>query len=67
MADALSLQRPAARGQVGAEHTAAIPHALLFTGHSLALAGYPAQALVALTPHTAEVERRQVPRFAGRA
>ena len=41
MDDALSLQRPAARGQVGAEHTAAIPHALLFTGHSLALARLP--------------------------
>jgi hypothetical protein len=42
-------------------------HALLFTGHAHALAGRPAQALAAFTRYTAEVERRQVPRFAGRA
>ena len=65
--EALSLLRPAARGQVGVEHTAATLHALLFTGHSQALAGYPASALDAFSRYTAEVERRQVPRFAGRA
>jgi len=65
--DAFSLLRPAARGQVGAEHTAATLHALLFTGHSLALAGDPARALEAFSRYTAEVERRQVPRFAARA
>jgi hypothetical protein len=42
-------------------------HSLLFTGHAHALAGRPAQALDALARYTAEVERRQVPRFAGRA
>jgi tetratricopeptide (TPR) repeat protein len=42
-------------------------HALLFTGHAHALAGRPAQALAAFARYTAEVERRQVPRFAGRA
>jgi hypothetical protein len=42
-------------------------HSLLFTGHAHALAGRPAQALAALARYTAEVERRQVPRFAGRA
>jgi DNA-binding SARP family transcriptional activator/tetratricopeptide (TPR) repeat protein len=67
MDEALSLLRPAARGQVGVEHTAATLHSLLFTGHSQALAGYPASALDAFSRYTAEVERRQVPRFAGRA
>jgi len=65
--DALELLRPAARGQVGAEHTAATLHALLFTGHSHALAGNPVQALTAFSRYTEEVGRRQVPRFAGRA
>ncbi len=65
--EALALLRPATRGQVGVEHTAATLHSLLFTGHAHALAGRPAQALAAFTRYTAEVERRQVPRFAGRA
>jgi DNA-binding SARP family transcriptional activator len=65
--DALALLSPAARGQVGAEHTAATLHALLFTGHSQALAGNPVQALAAFARYTQEVEHRQVPRFAGRA
>jgi len=64
--EALALLRPAARGQIGVEHTSATMHALLFTGHAHALAGRPAQALAALARYTAEVERRQVPRFAGR-
>ena len=66
-AEALSLLRPAARGQVGVEHTAATLHALLFTGHSQALAGSPAAALEAFSRYSKEVSRRQVPRFAGRA
>ena len=65
--EALALLRPAARGQTGVEHTSATMHALLFTGHAHALAGRPAQALAAFARYTAEVERRQVPRFAGRA
>ncbi|HTT51094.1 MAG TPA: BTAD domain-containing putative transcriptional regulator [Streptosporangiaceae bacterium] len=65
--EALALLRPAARGQIGAEHTSATLHALLFTGHAHALGGQPAQALAAFRSYTAEVERRQVPRFAGRA
>jgi len=65
--EALALLRPAARGQIGVEHTRATLHSLLFTGHAHALAGRPAQALDAFTRYTAEVERRQVPRFAGRA
>jgi DNA-binding SARP family transcriptional activator/tetratricopeptide (TPR) repeat protein len=65
--EALALLRPAARGQIGVEHTSATMHSLLFTGHAHALAGRPAQALDALARYTAEVERRQVPRFAGRA
>ena len=67
VAEALALLRPAARGQVGVEHTAATLHSLLFTGHAHALGGRPAQALAAFTRYTTEVERRQVPRFAGRA
>ncbi len=67
VAEALALLRPAARGQVGVEHTAATLHSLLFTGHAHALAGRPAQALAAFSRYTTEVERRQVPRFAGRA
>jgi len=67
VAEALSLLRPAAGGQVGAEHTSATLHALLFTGHAHALAGRSAQALDALAKYTTEVDRRQVPRFAGRA
>ena len=65
--DALALLRPATRGQLGAEHTSATLHALLFTGHAHALAGRPALALAAFTRYDAEVERRQVPRFGGRA
>ena len=65
--EALALLRPAARGQLGVDHTSATLHSLLFTGHAHALAGRPAQALAAFTRYTAEVERRQVPRFAGRA
>jgi DNA-binding SARP family transcriptional activator len=65
--DALALLRPATRGQLGAEHTSATLHALLFTGHAHALAGRPAQALTALARYDAEVERRQAPRFGGRA
>ena len=65
--EALALLRPAARGQIGVEHTSATMHSLLFTGHAHALAGRPAQALAAFARYTAEVERRQVPRFAGRA
>ncbi len=37
--EALELLRPAARGQVGVEHTSATLHSLLFTGHAHALAG----------------------------
>ena len=49
------------------EHTSATLHSLLFTGHAHALAGRPDQALTAFTRYTTEVERRQVPLFAGRA
>jgi tetratricopeptide (TPR) repeat protein len=65
--EALPLLRPAARGHVGAEHTSATLHALLFTGHAHALAGRPDDALATFQRYTEEVERRQVPRFAGRA
>jgi len=64
--EALELLRPAARGQIGVEHTSATLHALLFLGLAHAAAGRPQQALDAFARHTAEVERRQVPRFAGR-
>ena len=48
------------------EHTSATLHALLFLGLAHAAAGRPQQALDAFARYTAEVERRQVPRFAGR-
>ncbi len=66
-AEALALLRPAARATEGVAHTAATLHSLLFTGHAYAVAGRPALALAAFTRYTGEVERRQVPRFAGRA
>ncbi len=65
--EALALLRPAARAREGVAHTAATLHSLLFTGHAHAVAGLPALALDAFTRYTAEVDRRQVPRFAGRA
>jgi len=65
--DAIALLRPATRGQLGAEHTSATLHALLFTGHAHALAGRPALALAAFARYDDEVERRQAPRFGGRA
>jgi len=64
--EALQLLRPAAREQVGVEHTAATLHALLFTGHVHALAGRPAEALDSFARYTEAVRRRHVPRFAGR-
>lgn len=66
-AEALALLRPAARAHEGVAHTAATLHSLLFTGHAHAMAGRPDLALEAFARYTAEVERRQVPRFAGRA
>jgi DNA-binding SARP family transcriptional activator len=65
--EALALLRPAARATEGVAHTAATLHALLFTGHAHAVAGRPALALDAFARYTAEAERRQVPRFTGRA
>lgn len=64
--EALELLRPATRPGIGADHTSAALHALLFTGHVHAIAGRPAAALDAFERYTTEVERRQAPRFAGR-
>lgn len=63
---ALELLRPATRPGVGVVHTPASMHALLFTGHTLAVAGRAAEALSCFADYTAEVARRDVPRFAGR-
>jgi len=63
---ALELLGPVTQPGAGAELTSATLHAFLFTGHVFALAGRTAEALVALGRYTEEVERRQVPRFAGR-
>jgi len=63
--EALRLLRPIVR-YTAVEHTAALLHALLFTGHAHALGGDPQAALAAFDQYTAEVERRQVPRFGGR-
>jgi hypothetical protein len=65
-ADALRLMSAAARAHTGVEHTSATMHALLFTGHVQAAAGQPAAALDTFERYTAQVEHRQVPRFAGR-
>ena len=64
--EALRLLRPAAREYISVEHTSATLHALLFTGHAHALAGRPAEALDSFARYTEAVERRHVPRFAGR-
>jgi len=63
---ALSLLRPVTRPELRAEHSSAVLHALLFTGHANALAGRPALALAALAQYTTEVDRRQMTRFEGR-
>jgi tetratricopeptide (TPR) repeat protein len=63
---AIELLRPATQPTVDVDQTSALLHALLFTGHAHALAGRPASALDALRRYTVEVDRRQVPRFAGR-
>jgi hypothetical protein len=65
--EALALLRPAARAHEGVAHTAATLHSMLFTGHAHAAAGRPALALDAFARYTAEVDRRQAPRFEGRA
>ncbi len=63
---ALELLGPVTHPGAGAELTSATLHAFLFTGHTHALTGRCAEALVALRRYTEEVERRQVPRFSGR-
>ena len=63
---ALALLRPTTRPGVGVAHTPASMHAVLFTGHTLAVAGRAEEALACFTGYTAEVVRRDVPRFAGR-
>ena len=65
-AEAIELLRPLTRSGVGADHTTAFMHALLFSGHALAVEGRPAEALACFDRYGAEVERRDVPRFAGR-
>ncbi|HEY5878077.1 MAG TPA: BTAD domain-containing putative transcriptional regulator [Nakamurella sp.] len=72
--DALALLRPSLRtagasdrpAAPGVGPTAATLHSLLFGGHAHALAGRPAAALRLFDAYTAEVDRRQVTRFAGR-
>jgi hypothetical protein len=54
------------RPELRAEHTSAVLHALLFTGHAHALSGRPADALEALSRYSDEVDRRHVVRFEGR-
>ncbi len=64
--EALVLLRPATRPETRAEHTSAILHALLFTGHAHAIAGRPALALDSFERHDEEAARRDVERFQGR-
>lgn len=63
---ALRLLRPATRPGLGVDHTSVTLHAQLFTGHAHAVAGRAADALTCFERYTSEVERRDVPRFAGR-
>ncbi len=65
-ADALALLRAATRPGLGADHTSAVLHALLFSGHANALTGRPAAALGLFQQYTDEVDRRHVVRFEGR-
>lgn len=64
--EALRLLRPATLPGLGVDHTSVTLHAHLFTGHALAVAGRAAEALTCFERYTDEVERRDVPRFAGR-
>lgn len=64
--EALALLRPVTRPGISVTHTPASMHALLFTGHTLAVAGRGEEALTCFAGYTAEVARRDVPRFAGR-
>ncbi len=64
--EAMTLLSPAVTAHVGVEYTSATLHALLFIGHCHALAGRPSAALEAFARYSTEVERRHVPRFAGR-
>lgn len=64
--EALDLLRPATLPGLHVDHTSATLHALLFTGHALALAGRPGEALRTFDRYTSEVELRHVPRFGGR-
>ncbi len=64
--EAIELLRPVTRAGVSADHTTAFMHAVLFTGHALAGTGRAADALACFDRYGAEVERRDVPRFAGR-
>jgi tetratricopeptide (TPR) repeat protein len=60
--DALALLRPVARAS-GPTDTAAHLHAMLFTGHALALGGRPDEALRVFDRYEAEAERRNALRF----
>lgn len=64
--EALRLLSPATRGQIAAEHSSATLHSLLFSGHAHACAGRPDAALKCFAQFDREVERRHLPRFAGR-
>lgn len=65
--DAVQLLRPATDEASAADHPAATLDALLFTGYAHALDGRPAQALALFDRYSCEVERLQMPRFAGQA
>ena len=64
--EALALLRPAARAREGVAHSAATLHSMLFSGYAHAVAGRPGLALDVFARYTAEVDRRQAPRFGGR-
>ena len=64
--EAIDLLSAASRPGHGVAATSATLHALLFLGHAQANLGLAADALDSFERYTTEVERRSVPRFAGR-
>lgn len=66
-AEALELLRGITRVESGSDRTSELLHALLFTAHACSLSGRPLEGLEALQRYDVELERREVPRFAGRA
>lgn len=66
-AEALDLLRTITLPGAAADRTSVVLHALMFSGHALASAGRPVEALAVLEEFGREIDRRGATRFAGRA